>query len=73
MPAGRLCCITSAPAARTRDAAHARELLAAGASEVIPEALEAALQMGVHVLDRVGVDADTGARLIESERAAGSA
>lgn len=59
--------------ARARDAAHARELLAAGASEVIPEALEAALQMGVHVLDRVGVDADTGARLIESERAAGSA
>lgn len=59
--------------ARARDATHARELMAAGASEVIPEALEAALQMGVHVLDRVGVDADTGARLIESERAAGSA
>ncbi|MBC7206397.1 MAG: cation:proton antiporter, partial [Methyloversatilis sp.] len=52
--------------ARARDATHARELMAAGASEVIPEALEAALQMGVHVLDRVGVDADTGARLIES-------
>lgn len=59
--------------ARARDAAHARELMAAGASEVIPEALEAALQMGVHVLDRVGVDADTGARLINAERAAGSA
>ncbi|WP_430432757.1 cation:proton antiporter [Methyloversatilis sp.] len=59
--------------ARARDAAHARELMAAGASEVIPEALEAALQMGVHVLARVGVDADTGARLINAERAAGSA
>lgn len=59
--------------ARARDAAHARELMAAGASEVIPEALEAALQMGVHVLDRVGVDADTGARLINAERTAGSA
>jgi CPA2 family monovalent cation:H+ antiporter-2 len=59
--------------ARARDAVHARDLMEAGASEVIPEALEAALQMGVHVLDRVGIDADTGARMIESERAAGSA
>lgn len=59
--------------ARARDATHARELMEAGASEVIPEALEAALQMGVHVLDRVGVDADTGERLINAERAAGGA
>jgi CPA2 family monovalent cation:H+ antiporter-2 len=59
--------------ARARDGVHASELMAAGASEVIPEALEAALQMGVHVLARVGVDADTGAHLIDSERAAGSA
>ena len=57
--------------ARARDAEHGRQLVEAGASEVIPEALEAALQMGVHVLARVGVDAETGERLIEAERAAG--
>lgn len=57
--------------ARARDAEHGRQLVEAGASEVIPEALEAALQMGVHVLTRVGVDAETGERLIEAERAAG--
>jgi CPA2 family monovalent cation:H+ antiporter-2 len=54
--------------ARARDGAHARELIAAGASEVIPEALEAALQLGAHVLERVGVDAGTSSELIAAER-----
>lgn len=55
--------------ARARDGEHARSLVEAGASEVIPEALEAALQMGLHVLVRVGVDADAGEQMVEAERA----
>ncbi len=58
--------------ARARDGAHATELLQAGASEVIPEALEAALQMGAHVLARIGVDDDISNALVAAERISAS-
>ncbi len=54
--------------ARARDSAHARELSAAGASAVIPEALEVALQMGAQVLAHLGIESLTSSELIESER-----
>lgn len=54
--------------ARARDGAHAAELLAAGASEVIPEALEAALQLGDHVLAQLDMSSARRAELIDAER-----
>ncbi|MBP6096559.1 MAG: cation:proton antiporter [Methyloversatilis sp.] len=57
--------------ARARDGAHARELLAAGASEVIPEALEAALQLGSHVLARTGMTPDAISEMMAAERISG--
>lgn len=44
---------------RTRDEEHLDELLAAGAREVIPETLEAALMMAAHVLLLAGVAPST--------------
>jgi monovalent cation:H+ antiporter-2, CPA2 family len=58
--------------ARARDGTHARELLAAGASEVIPEALETALQLGRHVLEHVGIDASACDALVSAERRSGA-
>lgn len=54
--------------ARARDGAHAAELRAAGASEVIPEALEAALQLGDHVLAQLDVSPALRGELIDAER-----
>jgi CPA2 family monovalent cation:H+ antiporter-2 len=54
--------------ARGRDAAHAQGLFDRGADEVIPEAIEAALQLAETLLRSVGVDAETAARLIEERR-----
>lgn len=54
--------------ARARDGAHAAELRAAGATEVIPEALEAALQLGDHVLAQLDVSPARRAELIDAER-----
>ncbi len=54
--------------ARARDGAHAAELRAAGASEVIPEALEAALQLGDHVLAQLDVSPTRRDELIDAER-----
>lgn len=54
--------------ARARDGAHAAELRAAGASEVIPEALEAALQLGDHVLAQLEVSSVLRSELIDAER-----
>lgn len=54
--------------ARARDGAHAAELRAAGASEVIPEALEAALQLGDHVLAQLDVSPARRGELIDAER-----
>ena len=41
--------------ARSRDTKHARDLLAAGANMVIPETVEAGLQLSAFVLDALGV------------------
>ncbi|MDP3874535.1 MAG: cation:proton antiporter [Methyloversatilis sp.] len=54
--------------ARARDGAHAAELRAVGASEVIPEALEAALQLGDHVLAQLDVSPARRGELIDAER-----
>lgn len=44
--------------ARARDAADARTLLAAGATDAVPEALEASLQLAARVLDTLGLPED---------------
>jgi CPA2 family monovalent cation:H+ antiporter-2 len=54
--------------ARARDAAHARRLLALGATEVVPEATEASLQLGARVLEGLGEPLDAVAHAIELER-----
>jgi CPA2 family monovalent cation:H+ antiporter-2 len=54
--------------ARARDEAHAAELRRAGASEVVPETLESALQLGARVLDAAGLPEEAVARLVELER-----
>jgi CPA2 family monovalent cation:H+ antiporter-2 len=54
--------------ARSRDEAHARMLKQAGASFVIPETLEAGLQLSAIVLQAMGVDDASASRLIEQER-----
>lgn len=56
---------------RARDGVHAEELLAAGASAVIPEALEAALQMGAHVLARADMTPDAIREMMAAERLSG--
>ncbi|HEX5372793.1 MAG TPA: cation:proton antiporter [Aquabacterium sp.] len=55
--------------ARSHDEAHARELLAAGASAVIPETQEAGLQMSAFVLQSLGVLDAAVLQIIEQERA----
>ncbi len=44
--------------ARARDEAHAARLLDAGVEHVVPETLEAALQLSGHVLEAIGYTAD---------------
>jgi CPA2 family monovalent cation:H+ antiporter-2 len=56
--------------ARARDRAHAARLLALGASHVIPETVEASLQMGEKVLMGAGVPDETARRIIEERRQA---
>lgn len=54
--------------ARSRDEVHARTLKHAGASFVIPETLEAGLQLSAIVLQAMGVDEASANRLVEQER-----
>lgn len=54
---------------RTRDESHVDELLAAGATEVVPETLEAALMIAAHVLLLVDVPLQRVARGIGDLRA----
>ena len=56
--------------ARARDRAHAISLIERGASHVIPETVEASLQMGEMVLMGVGVPDDAARRIIETRRQA---
>lgn len=54
---------------RAHDSDHAAALLAAGASAVIPEVLEAALQLGQALLEKVGLPPEAVRQLVESQRA----
>jgi len=54
--------------ARARDEPHAAALRRAGASAVVPETLESALQLGARVLDTVGLPEEAVTRLVEVER-----
>ena len=56
--------------ARARDREHAARLIAQGASHVIPETVEASLQLGEMVLMGVGVPDQAARRLIEVRRQA---
>jgi CPA2 family monovalent cation:H+ antiporter-2 len=56
--------------ARARDRAHAARLVNRGASHVIPETVEASLQMGEMVLMGVGVPDEAARRIIEARRQA---
>ncbi len=53
---------------RTRDDTHLDRLEAAGATEVVPETLEASMMMADHVLERLGVPEDEILRLIQKAR-----
>lgn len=54
--------------ARSRDEKHARALKAAGATIVVPETLEASLQLSAFVLEAMGLDMAHVDRLIDVER-----
>lgn len=57
--------------ARARDADHARALGLAGARDAVPEAMEAGLRLGVHVLDAVGAEPSVVRETIDALRAEG--
>jgi len=54
--------------ARSRDEAHAAVLRDEGATVVIPETLEASLQMAAFALQAVGLDEPTTASVVDAER-----
>jgi CPA2 family monovalent cation:H+ antiporter-2 len=54
--------------ARVRDEAHARALLAAGASHVVLEVTEASLQLGEAVLTSLGVPDDAARAVVDEQR-----
>lgn len=54
--------------ARARDAAHARRLLQHGASQVVPETVEASLQLAARVLAGTGMPEDVVEQRIQKER-----
>jgi CPA2 family monovalent cation:H+ antiporter-2 len=54
--------------ARSRDEQHALALMQAGATNVIPETLEASLQLSAFVLQTMGVADATAAQVIQRER-----
>jgi monovalent cation:H+ antiporter-2, CPA2 family len=53
---------------RSRDEKHARALRLAGASVVVPETLEASLQLSAFVLEAIGLDARLVAGIVDHER-----
>ncbi|ACT58068.1 cation:proton antiporter domain-containing protein [Hirschia baltica] len=53
---------------RANDAIHARELYAAGADFVVPETIEAGLQMASRTLQEFGYDSETSRGIIAHER-----
>lgn len=54
---------------RARDSAHARLLVAAGASSAVPETVEASLQLAGRVLEGLGIDEDIVRRRLDHQRA----
>lgn len=54
--------------ARSRDEKHARELHLAGASVVVPETLEASLQLSAFVLESMGLDERVVDDIVDQER-----
>jgi CPA2 family monovalent cation:H+ antiporter-2 len=54
--------------ARAHDEAHARLLRAAGATGVVPETLEASLQLAGHVLEALGMPSDSRDEFLERQR-----
>lgn len=54
--------------ARARDDAHAARLTAAGATEVVPEVLEAGLQLATLLLTEVGLHAEAAREVVEQQR-----
>jgi CPA2 family monovalent cation:H+ antiporter-2 len=53
---------------RSRDEKHARALKQAGASVVVPETLEASLQLSAFVLESIGLDERLVDRIVDHER-----
>jgi CPA2 family monovalent cation:H+ antiporter-2 len=53
---------------RARDSAHAAALLERGATQVVPEVLEAGLQLGQLMLEQVGLPTDAAREVIDAER-----
>ena len=56
--------------ARARDTVHATRLLQHGATDVVPEAVEATLQLGMRVLQSLGTSDEVCTKRIEAERIA---
>ena len=54
--------------ARARDNDHAFELLKAGATQIIPEALEASLQLATFVLQTLGIPESEVILVVDQER-----
>lgn len=54
--------------ARARDDAHAARLTAAGATEVVPEVLEAGLQLATLLLTEAGLPAEAAREIVELQR-----
>jgi len=55
--------------ARARDSSHARRLLDCGASEVVPETVEASLQLAGRVLEAAGERAESVSQALAQQRA----
>ena len=54
---------------RAHDSTHAASLLAQGATQVVPEVLEAGLQLGQLMLEHVGLPTEAAREVIDAERA----
>lgn len=58
----------AAVVARARNVAHANRLLRAGVDQVVPEAMEAGLQIAAQALERLGVEPDAVQHRLEAMR-----
>jgi CPA2 family monovalent cation:H+ antiporter-2 len=54
--------------ARARDAVHAKTLLQAGATGVVPETVESSLQLAARVLEGVGTPAEAVNAVVSQQR-----